>query len=67
MYCAVYVTYTVRHKVYRDRIAYNLHAADARELARQHEDRGYDKIEIETYIDWPFRVGSVEIVSTVSL
>lgn len=51
MLCAVYVTFTTTPgKTYRDCIAYNLLASDAEVLARQYEDRGYDRIEIETYI-----------------
>lgn len=49
MLCAVYVTYTMRGKVYRDRIAYNLLAADAEALARECQAGNYDSVTIEDY------------------
>jgi hypothetical protein len=52
MLCAVYVTYTTsRGKVFRDRVAHNLLLADAEELMRRKQGRGYDRIEIT----WPIR------------
>jgi hypothetical protein len=58
MLCAVYVTYTTsRGKVFRDRLAHDLLLADAEELARQRQGRGYDRIEIMASPSYPFQHG----------